>query len=110
MVTSDTGKRWTDRLLTRRYMVSAAIVAGILSVGRYAYWRFRTIGTVVTFLRVGQYDPGEILLRTLSPDDDVLLIGPINSADGNAIRLGGPNPFRADASIVSLVVASTWKS
>jgi hypothetical protein len=93
MATFDHKKLMTSRYLSRRYIVTAAIAIGALTIGGYVYWRFRVIGTLVECLKTGRYGRGEILLRTTSPDNDTLLIGPVSSSDGNSIRLAGAEPM-----------------
>ena len=64
----------------------------LISIGGYSYWRFRSIGTTVMPLRMGQYEPGELLIRRVSKENDTLLIGVLDSADMISVTRG-----RADA-------------
>jgi hypothetical protein len=93
MVISDPKKRWTDRLLTRRYILTAAIAGVILSIGGYGYWRFRTIGIALMPLRMGSYDPGEILVRGNSGgESDTLFIGILKNEDEPSVTRGRADP------------------
>ncbi len=75
------------RLLSKRYMIVGVILAAGIGIWGYASWRYRVIGTLVECVCTGRYGVGEVLLRTISPDSDILLIGPISSGESNDIRL-----------------------
>jgi len=82
-------KKHAVRFLSKRYVIAATVVVVALSVWGYLSHRFRVIGTLAKCFPTGQYGVGEILLRTTSPDSDILLIGPVSSSDSNSIRLAG---------------------
>lgn len=84
MANSDSGEWTLARRRIRRYLITSVIVvvfATVLGVVGYFLWRFRTIGTLITCVKTGQYQVGEILLRTTSELTDVLLVAPVTSRD-----------------------------
>lgn len=95
MAISDSGEWTLFRRRIRKYLAVSMIVvvvASVFGVVGYFRWRFRTIGTLVPCVKTGQYQVGEILLRTTSVDSDVLLIAPINSRDALDMRVDGADP------------------
>lgn len=89
MATSDHRKPWANRFLSRQYVAAAAVGIGALTVTGYICWCYRTVGIPIESLRIGQYNPGEILVRTTSPQSDIVLIGAVSNLDVTRIRLGG---------------------
>jgi len=92
MAISDSGE-WTHaRRRIRRYLVVAMIVlvaASVLGVVGYFRWRLRTIGMLVPCVKTGQYEVGEILLRTTTDASRDLLIAPITEWDVARRELDG---------------------
>ncbi len=92
---SDSGEWGSARWRIRRYIAVSTIVVtvatGLCLLG-YRLWRFRTIGTLVPCLKTGQYEAGNILLRTTSVDSAVLLIAPIDERGSLDVSVNGIDP------------------
>jgi hypothetical protein len=82
-------------VLLRRHKTRVVIALVVLIICSCLYWRFRTIGTCVAWMRMGQYDAREIVLRTLSPESDVLLIGLVARSSVTSMSFGRGDPAPA---------------